>query len=171
MQRIFVVTCLAVACLIAVAPEAIGCGDKFLVVGRGLEFSQGYIAPRPATILVYSNVHNGDQTPVKDQDLKATLERAGHRYDVAPNADALIQALASGSFDIVLVDISDAPFVQERALLSPSHPETLPVIFNPSRDDLEAARKGYSQVLKAPAKTGHLLAVIDRVMKSREKTS
>src|SRR5438094_6740049 len=78
-------------------PEA--CGDKFLVVGRGVAYQRTYTAPRPASILIYKDANPGVSSAIKDLDLQATLGMAGHKFQVVETPSALEAALQSGRFD------------------------------------------------------------------------
>jgi hypothetical protein len=93
-------TIAALAIAIAAVP-AQACGEGQFNMGQGMRY-QGYLAPRPATVLVY------DQDPAQRKNIYMGLHRAGHRLTVARNADDLTRALNGKRFDVVISDLGDS---------------------------------------------------------------
>jgi len=117
------------------AVDLTACGDKFLRIGRSVRYGR-YAAAYPASIVVYGPRNS---VPARVADLAATLKRAGHRAVVVTNAAALAAALASGSVDLVLTGLAQAEDVVARAKTAPSRPDIVPVIFEGSAADEQAA--------------------------------
>src|SRR5258708_6435895 len=58
------------------------CGDKFLLVGRGVRFQRAYAAIRPASILIVLPPKSVKSAAVRDSGLRKALTMAGHRVEV-----------------------------------------------------------------------------------------
>jgi hypothetical protein len=65
-----------------VAPPAVACGEATFNVGKGLEY-QGYLAPRPATVLIYGTPDPSTDAKQRDEVL-AGLRSAGTRWWWSP---------------------------------------------------------------------------------------
>ena len=74
------------ALLAAVAAPVHACGEGQFNMGKGMRY-QGYLAPRPATVLVY------DEAPEQRLAIYQGLHRAGHRLTVARSGDELARSL------------------------------------------------------------------------------
>src|SRR5512143_1529505 len=111
----------------------LACGDKFLVAGRGARFQRG---GAHATVLIYappsSTLNGGLGKPSVDH----VLSRAGYRAAVATSAEELNGILKEKGPDVVLVDIADAKAVEKHAAGGSSGPVILPVLNNPSRQEI-----------------------------------
>ena len=147
--------------------DSFACGDKFLVAGRGVRYQQLHGAMAAAQILVFQNPGSPQGTPARDPELVAILESAGHIVKVVDELSDLYQELTNRSYDIVLTDLSEADLVAQQTETSESKPSVLPVIYNPSREEIKQVRKQYNNVLKRPSKQGYLLAVIEETMANR----
>jgi hypothetical protein len=77
-------------------------------------------------------------------------------------------AVASGRWDLVLVDAGDA--VSFNPPRTRNAPVVLPVVFNPTREELQAAKKQHAHVLKAPIKNYAFIDAIDGVLAARAST-
>jgi hypothetical protein len=82
------------------ASPASACGEGIFSMGEGLRYD-GYLAPRPATVLVYEP--DGDATPERIAVYRG-LARAGHKVTVVTDSEKLPAALARATFDIVVTD-------------------------------------------------------------------
>src|SRR5438876_11736581 len=83
------------------------CGDKFLMVGRGVRFQRAYASIHPASILIVLPPKSVKSAAVRDSRLQTALKMAGHRVEVVQSvsiADALVRA----RYDIVLAERADA---------------------------------------------------------------
>lgn len=98
MRKTLLVPILAVA-VFASAP-AFACGEGIFNMGEGLRYD-GYLAPRPATVLVYEP--DGDASPERIAVYRG-LARAGHKVTVVTDSEHLRTALARQSFDIVIAE-------------------------------------------------------------------
>jgi hypothetical protein len=151
------------------APLLLGCGDKFVVLGRGMRFQRALASSHPASILIYMNPASRVPAAEKEFQLQSTLKLAGHKPAVANDPGSLDRALKSGKYDLVLADLSDAATVEANAQASGSKPDVIPVVYNPTEMELSGAERRYSCLVKA-SKNGHdLLGVVDEAMSSRSK--
>lgn len=140
-----------------VAPSAHACGEGVFSMGDGLRY-QGYLAPRPATVLVYeADGHAGDELIA----VYRGIARAGHKVTVVADPAQLPTVLASQSFDVVIGTSDDVGAVTA-ALPADASPRQLVVVpQKPSRADNTASRA----FVKAGASVGTFLGVINRLMK------
>ncbi len=146
------------------------CGDKLLVLGRGVRF-QGDTRSQPASILLYLHAGSPASAEVGDRKFQSALRDAGHKLQVVGNREEFDQTLKTGKFDIVLADFADAASLEQVAQAAPSKPVVLPVVSNATKAEAAAAEKRYGCVLKMPGRTGHYLAMIDKAMELKAKRS
>jgi hypothetical protein len=157
-------------CLLA-ATSVFACGDKFVVLGRGMRLLRVNASTHPASILIYMNPASHVAAADKEFQLQSTLKLAGHKPSVVEDQGGLDKALKSGRYDLVLADLSDTAMVEPRAEASVSKPGVIPVVYNETGSELARAEKQYSCLVKASKKNHDLLAVIDEAMQSKAKSS
>jgi DNA-binding NtrC family response regulator len=150
-----------------VAGDALACGDKLVIVGRGLRAKRKAVSK--ASILVYARPGGSVPTALGEGGLQKNLERAGHRVSRVDSEQELKEALGAGGHDLVLADFEAASRVEAQAKSSAAHPTVLPTLYNPSPSELKAAETAFHCVLKAPAKEKDYLAVVDEAMAARAK--
>jgi hypothetical protein len=154
-------------CILMVAGDALACGDKLVIVGRGLRAKRKAVSQ--ASILVYARPGGSLPAALGEGGLQKNLERAGHRLSRVATEEELKDALAAGGYDLVLADMRAAPRVEAQANEAPMHPSVLPTLYNPSPAELTAAESAFQCVLKSPAKEKDYLAVVDEAMAARAK--
>jgi hypothetical protein len=144
------------------------CGDKLLITGRGVRF-QGGLAMRPASVLAY--VHPGvrSSAAMNDPAFQAALKKAGHKLSIVENEQELREALNSGKYDLLLVDVSDASTFGDFARTVPVSLVVLPVVFEGTKVEIREAEKQYQCVMKAPSKGGGYLSAIEKAMELKVK--
>ena len=135
------------------------CGDKLLVLGRGVRF-QSDVPIQPASILVYKLNNAG---------LQSVLSEAGHKLQLVENKQDLESALKTGKFDIVMTILPEAAGIEALIASAPSKPILLPLLFKGAKAEVATAEKQYGCVLKAPNRAGHYLATVDKAMDQRSK--
>jgi hypothetical protein len=146
---------LAAACIAAVASlPVLACGEGQFNMGKGMQY-QGYLAPRPATVLVY------DAAPEQRRSIYQGLNRAGHRLTVARNADDLARAMAGKRYDVVISSIAAATAVGGGAHL-------LPVVQRQQRNDA-GIRERFRVFLLDGASLGQYLKGIDQLVRGSLK--
>jgi len=82
---------------------------------------------------------------------------------------ALDSDLASGNYDHVLADLSDMTALEPRVGAAPARPTLLPILYNPTGEELEAAQREYRCVMRSPSTRQGYLAVIEEAMAARQK--
>jgi ABC-type amino acid transport substrate-binding protein len=129
-------------------------------MGQGLRY-QGYLAPRPASVLVY------DDGASNRKALYAGLQKAGHKVTVVGTADAMSQALQAGRYDVVIADFDDAAALQSRAGTS-AKPGVLPVVARNRRNAPEVSSR-FKLFLLDGASLGQYLKGINQLLSMRVK--
>jgi len=158
MNRCIRTTALAFS-LALVSPFANACGEGQFNMGQGLRY-QGYLAPHPATVLVY------DDGASDRKALYAGLQKAGHKVTVVGSADAMSQALRAGRYDVVIADFDDAAALQSRAVGTSNKPGVLPVVARNRRNAPEVSSQ-FKLFLLDGASLGQYLKSINQLLSLR----
>ena len=140
------------------------CGDKFLIVGRGAQFSQVYAALYPGSIAIYTR--DAARAADRTKDLRKLLTRAGHRVSVIAAPD-LPMTLQRGRIDIVIADSVEAPQIDRQLTMAGSRPTALYVLMEKNKTDAGTGRPAYR--LQQSDKKQRWLEVIDDAMQERVK--
>jgi DNA-binding NtrC family response regulator len=167
MRKTFALVTLVLFGLGAFWKTTSACGDKFLVLGKGLRYERAKAAAHPGSILIYLDNNPEDQK--FGTDLENALKKAGHQIQTVDNTSQLTTTLKSGKFDLVLLNLSDAPLLEEQIITSPSKPAVLPIIYNQTGTEVAAAGKQYDCILKAGSKNTNVLQVVDEAVGERQK--
>ena len=88
-------------------PFASACGDKLLMLGRGVKFGS-ISSSYHGSIIAYVPESVLQSAAINDAQFQQTVRKAGHRLRLVRQVDALAEAVQSGSYDIILVDPQDA---------------------------------------------------------------
>jgi hypothetical protein len=158
--------------LVVLAVGALGsqvlsaCGDKFVLLGRGVRFQRAYAAIHPAAILLVIPPKSVKNAAVRDSRLQSALKMAGHQVDVVPAA-SLTEALARARYDIILAERADAVGIADLAPAAPRKAAVLGILEKPSAADLAAARQRLDGVITTPQPLPDILRLLDDVMKAR----
>jgi hypothetical protein len=165
MIRGIVFAVVALTAFTSAVDEALACGDKQLVVGRGARYQRGYVAINPTTVLL---VDAGSSN-----ELLAPLKRAGHRVEVVSDSGELRRAIVSNDWEVVLADWNRASEVQELVSAGASSAMFIPVLSGAaSALDLEAAKRTYGCPLESskPKLNRNFLARLDEVIDAKRKS-
>ncbi len=163
-KRTFAVAALIAGGLVLGGGVAAGCGDKFVLLGRGARVARSKF---PSTILIFMNPSSRVPAADKEFRLEATLKAAGHKARVAETDAEVQKELATGKYDLVLADVTDAPALRKEAGAATSKPVVLPLLYKPTPAELTAAEKEANCMVRPSAKSRDLLIVVDETMKSR----
>jgi DNA-binding NtrC family response regulator len=101
--------------------------------------------------------------------LQSALVKAGHQLETVGERSRLDEALKTGHYDLVLVDLTDAPGVEESLRATPSPPLVVPVVCDATKAETKAVKKHYPFLLKAPDNSGNYLNAIDRALDEKAK--
>ena len=148
-------------------PAMFACGDKLLVIGRGLRFQRAY-AGRQASLLIYSSGSPNEGVP--GTKIASMLKQAGHRVQTAAGPAQLDTVLKSGKVDVILAEFADVGAIAPEVRSAPSNPVVLPILYRPSRAEFSVAQKEYHVALKAPADEIRFLTAIDEALKLKLKS-
>jgi hypothetical protein len=158
MNRIATIAALGLS-LALVCSTASACGEGQFNMGQGLRY-QGYLAPHPATVLVYDDGASARPT------LYAGLKKAGHKVTVVGTADAMSQALQAGHYDVVIADFDDAAALQSRTSGTSAKPGLLPVVPRNRRNAPEVSSR-FKLFLLDGASLGQYLKGINQLLSMR----
>ena len=151
--------------------SVLACGDKLVLLGRGIRFQRMLATKHPASILVYLNPTAGISAADKEYELRSVLKLAGHKPRAVTNAAELTTELGSGKYDVVLVDYADAATLEKEVETSKAKPALIPVVYNPTASQRAAAEKQYSCLITPAKKNYDLLGVVDQAMVSRAENA
>jgi hypothetical protein len=157
--------------VLLVSQSVLACGDKLVLLGRGIRFQRMLATKHPATILVYLSPGSGISAADREYQLRSLLAFAGHKPRAVTSAAELTTELGSGKYDLVLADYADAPSLEKEVQAAKARPALIPVVYNPSADQRAAAEKQYSCLITPAKKNYDLLSVVDQAMVSRAENS
>jgi hypothetical protein len=167
MRKSFAALFAVLAVVFLAAAPVLACGDKLVLLGRGIRFQRMLATKHPAAILVYLRPETGISAADREYHLDSLLKLAGHKPHAVTNAAEFTKELGSNRYDLVLADYSDAAGLEKEVRGSKTKPTLVPVVYNPTEAERAAAEKQYS-CLVAPAKKNYeMLTVIDDAMASR----
>ena len=155
------------AVLLQGADTVQACGDKFLMVGRGVSFHHAYAAIYRASIVVYADPRRGAAKAIRDARFQSDLKLAGHRVSLVESDAALAHALESDRIDLILTDVADADRMSKQAATAPSAPTVLPVMYEPTKEEAKDIEARYHCQLKSSDRLDRYLSTIDDAMKGR----
>lgn len=162
MKKLLFTILISTIAVIGLWSTADSCGDKFLVIGRGIRYERAYAAVHPGSILFYMS-HSSDDAKVNTA-LQDILTKAGHKVQTVNDTANLDSTLKTEKFDLVLINLSDAALLEQQIISSPSKPAVLPIIYNRTGTEVATAGKDYQCVLKAAGKNTDILQVVDEAM-------
>jgi len=160
MNRHLLVPLLLVGTLGAVPDAALACGESMFNTGKGLEF-QAYLAPRPATVVIYGTP-DPTASPAQRDELLAGLQSAGHRVVVVDNVDAYAAAVRAQKVDLVIAD-AVAIDTLAGAQGDASAPRLLPVLPKGARADTSKGGR-FELFVRGGARLGQYLRAIDKAV-------
>lgn len=155
---------------------AYACGEKLLALGRGIRFQSRH-SPRPASVLLYLP-QSATGRPLSDPNLESALKEAGHAVRAATTSADLEIALRSGSYDVVLANLTDAPDLERAQALTTGHAVVLPAVYlvaptsqakQQTRADRDNAAKTFGVMVEVPGRPGHYCAAVDKAMELKLK--
>ena len=167
MRRLFLVFGSLTACLLLSLTLAYACGDKLLALHRGLR-SQDFSSLHHASILMYTHMGSRNSDADHSGYLQTMLVKAGPHLETVDEQGRLNDALKIGHYDLVLVDLTDAPLVEESLRAAPSPPLVV-VVYEGTKTENKLAKKQYRFLLKAPDKNERCLNEIERALDEKAK--
>jgi len=150
--------------------DLLACGDKFLVVSRGTRFERAPLARQNAGILLYANPRSELTQSIARLSVEATLRKAGYRPLSVSNIDEFDKALRADGWELVVVDLADAPAASAH-VEGRGAPLVLPVVLNSNRAALAEAKKRYKSVIDSPTRSRTFLDAIDDAIDRKMKAA
>jgi hypothetical protein len=167
MLRIVLVALALIAAVPALHSVVQACGDKFLMVGRGVKFQRAYASVHPGKLIIYARPSTDPKAAIRDPQLHKALRQAGHAVSVIEDWTLLEQALKSVPVDLVLVDVGESDRLQPLMASSATSPEALYVAF-PS-ETRSAAAKQIACKLKSSDRPLRYLDEVENAMEARAR--
>jgi hypothetical protein len=161
MKRALALLLLLSAVLAAVVPWAMACGDKFLVAGRCVSYQRVLKARHPGNVAILDNPTSKAAAEVRSSKVKDVMEQAGHRVTLVGNVGELETGLGPRSFDVVILDLSDAAQVEQSLRNASAKTIVLPLMYRASKADLSQAKEQYAHTLNMPSRRNKLLSALD----------
>jgi hypothetical protein len=178
-MRLFLVLVAVVGTLLAQGAAPLhACGDKLMMLGRGIRFQSKH-TPRAAAVLLYLPESATGQ-PLTDPKLESALREAGHAVRAVTTPADLESALRGGTYDVVLANVTDAPELerangatQGNAVVLPAiylvTPGARPVAKAQSKADRDKASKDFTVIVDVPGRPGHYCHAVDKAMELKLK--
>ena len=166
MRKLIQLFALASGTIGFVPAGAHACGDKFLIVGRCVNYGQTHAAMHPGSILILWIPDSKATTAIRDPELQEALQEAGHRVTVIEDTPQFDMAKKLGQYNMVLVDIADADRVRLDVSAAAAKTVVVPVMYRASKAEVALAQQNYRCALNAstPLRRSRVLAVIDDAM-------
>lgn len=182
MKRALVVSLVIAVAAVVENPALVhACGEKLLVLGRGIRFQSRH-TPRAASVLLYLPQTGATRT-LTDPNLESALKEAGHAVRAVTTVADLESALRSGSYDVVLANITDAPELERAQAVADRSAFVLPAVYliavpaqgkPQAKADRESASKTFGVVMEVPGRPGHYCSAVDKALElklKRERSS
>jgi len=168
-MRMWSALVLALVATFNIAPQVVSaCGDKFLLVGRGVRFQRAYAAIHPASILIVLPPKSVKAAAVRDSRLATALKMAGHQVETVQQPANIAGLLERSRIDLVLAERADASAIRNAGGGNgQKQPTVIGVLEEPSASELAAARQQVEYVLKTPQSLPQILSLLDDIMKAR----
>ena len=169
MRRCRLAAILGVSILICWGVPANGCGDKLLVLGRGIRL-EALLGNRTAKILAYQHTGTHGAELIADPEFQSALKSAGYQLRIVRDTEELEVALRLGKYDLLVADIADASAVEPAIQSVAGAPALVPILYPATKPELSLAEKQYHHVLKAPRKVSGNLSVIEQALETKLDT-
>src|SRR5262245_59359104 len=176
MRRILVLAAVVVSALTQAVPLH-ACGDKLMMLGRGVRF-QAKHTPRAAAVLLYLPESATGQA-LTDPKLESALREAGHAVRAVTSLPDLETALRSGTFDVVLANVTHAPELEKAKSVAERNAVVLPAIYlvvpshsmtkQVSQADRDKASKDFGVIVDVPGRPGQYCHAVDQAMELKLK--
>jgi len=161
---------LVAAVFLSLGADALACGDKFLVAGRGTRYQRPKNA-RAANVLIYANPASGLPAALQNVPVDSLLKREGHRSTTVETLDQLAAILAGGRFDVVLAASTVVSAVEKLLAGAADAPVVVAFCIKPSGPQPVAADASAPCTVKAPPKERSLLEAIDKAVYTHDKNT
>jgi len=154
--------------LVAASSAAFACGDKFIIVGRCVDYLRTHSAEHPGHVLILWSTNSKAAAAIRDVELQDFLQQAGHRVNVMEESESTPEGIKTGAYDVVLVDAADADGV--RLDLVGTATRVVPVMYRATNAEVDQVRQNYRcylNVRRPPIKRNQLLIALDDAMRKK----
>src|SRR5215472_17526811 len=135
MRKCALVAILSAAMVACCGVSANACGDKLLVLGRGIRL-ETLLGNRTAKILAYQHAGTHGAELIADPEFQSALKNAGYQLHIVRDTEELEVALRLGKYDLLISDIADTDAVEHAAQSVSSLPALLPILYQPTKAEL-----------------------------------
>ena len=178
MRHVIVIVALVATAIGQGAVPLHACGDKLMMLGRGIRFQSKH-TPRAAAVLLYLPESAAGQ-PLTDPKLESALREAGHTVRAVTSTADLETALGSGAFDVVLANVTHAAELERAKTVAARNAVVLPAIYlvvpgsgslakQQTKADREKASKEFAVIVEVPGRPGHYCHAVDQAMELKLK--
>jgi hypothetical protein len=167
MRKLLLTLSLIATFLACSALVASACGDKLLLLGRGLRFGNLGSSYHPL-IIAYVPESLTQSAAVNDPQFQAALRKAGVILRLVQQEDVLAEAIQSGKCDIILVDLQDADVVGEKVAKADVNTVVMPVVYK-GAEVKSALVTPYRCECKASDKKSSCFSTIDKAIELKHK--
>lgn len=166
MHKRALVAILSAGMVVCCGVSAWACGDKLLVLGRGIRL-EALLGNRTAKILAYQRTGTHGAELIADPEFQSALKNASYQLRIVYDTEELEVALRLGKYDLLLSDIADTDAVEPTLQSAVAAPALIPILYQPTKADLASVEKHYRYVLKAPRKAGGNVSVIEQALETK----
>jgi hypothetical protein len=177
-MRHFVLAALVAGAVSQGAVPVRACGDKLMMLGRGIRFQSKH-TPRAAAVLLYLPESATGQA-LTDPHLESALREAGHTVHAVTSPADLETAIRSGTFDVVLANVTHAPDLEKVKVVAEGSTVVLPAIYlvapaspgvlkQQSKADRDKASKEFAVIVEVPGRPGAYCHAVDEAMELKLK--
>lgn len=166
MRKLALAVLLSAGVVVCCGVSANACGDKLLVLGRGIRLGT-LLGNRPVKILAYQHAGTHGADLITDSQFQSALKSAGYQLRVVRDTEELEVALRLGKYDLLLADIADSDALESTLQSSAAAPTLIPIVYQPTKADLVTVEKRYRYVLKASRKGGGNLSAIEQALETK----
>ena len=153
--------------LIAAWGDVHACGDKLMMLGRGLKFRTAYASVHPGHIVFYLPRTSGAEATAAVDKMQKFLAGAGHRVTTARDPAALDDLLRVPAVDLVLADSSEAPRLQSRVSTLPARPGLVALVHTKHAAGSDKALQGeFAATIRSFDKPKEYLPMVEKLMKT-----
>ena len=176
MRQLLVSILIAGLAIVEHAVPLAGCGEKLMVLGRGVRFQSRH-TPRAASVLLYLPQVSPGQS-LNDPHLESALREAGHAVHAVTTSADLESALRRGGYDVVLANVTDAPDLERAQTALDPNAVVLPAVYlvapqqqskQQAKIDRERASKVFGVVVEVPGRPGQYCSAVDKAMELKLK--
>ena len=178
MRHVLAWVAIVAALLMQNPTTAQACGDKLLLLGRGIRFQSRH-TPRAASVLLYLP-QTGSGRSLTDPNLESALKEAGHGVHAVTTTGDLESALRSRAYDVVLANVTDAPDLERAQAVVDANAVVLPAVYlvapagqqqgkQQAKADRARATREFSLIVEVPGRPGHYCAAVDKAMELKLK--